>query len=204
MMIPVQAQPEPEDFHRLVRQPGQVFLRNGKRTRVRDFSGHMYWRRVLKELHGSYEGICAYSCHWIPLDTGFSTVEHFRPREKYPHLAYEWSNYRLVCGALNGRKGNHTDVLDPFKIKAGWFVLDFPSLLIRAGPDLKPQTRTRVERTIARLQLNDDEVCVQMRYRWVMDYRNQLITWDALRRDAPFIAFELDRQGLRSSIAGLM
>jgi hypothetical protein len=179
-------------------------LRKPLGGRRRDYSKHAYWRRALKQLHGSYSGICAYTCHWIPFDTGFSTVEHFRPKETTPRLAYEWSNYRLVCGTLNGRKGSHGDVLDPFLVEDGWFVLDFPSLLVKPASGLSAQRRRRVERTISRLKLNDDETCVQARFRWVMDYRNDLIAWPALQRDAPFIAAELVRQGLQGSIATIM
>ena len=35
------------------------------------------------------------------------------------------SNYRLVCGTLNSRKGTF-EVLDPFMIEDGWFEIDFP------------------------------------------------------------------------------
>jgi hypothetical protein len=188
--------PEPPDFNMQVRVPGRAFLKRGRAPSAQDFKDHNYWRRCLSDLHRSYEGICAYSCHWIPFDTGSRTVEHFKPKEMYPHLAYEWSNYRLVCGTLNGRKGFNTDVLDPFRVRSGWFVLKFPSLLVTPARGLRPMVATRVQRTIDRLRLNDDETCVQARLTYVREYRDQNISWDHLRRHAPFIAFELERQGL--------
>lgn len=203
-MIHVEPQPKPKDFEQKVGRPGRRFLRTPMVANRRDFSKHRYWRRALGQLHSSYGGICAYTCHWIPRDTGFETVEHFKSKEDFPNLAYTWSNYRLVCGKLNGRKGRHKDVLDPFLIKDGWFALDFPSLQVVPGAELTKSQRAKVEQTIARLKLNDDDTCVEARFHWVMQYRNGLIAWQALQRDAPFIAAELERQGLKDSIATVM
>jgi hypothetical protein len=151
---------------------------------------------VLAELHDAYGGICAYSCHWIPYDTGADTVEHFRPKDTYPGDAYEWSNYRLVCATLNGRKGIHEDVLDPFLIEEGWFTIDFPSMLVKPRADLEPADRLRVHTSIDRLSLNDEGTCLKSRVRWMTDYCTHDITFEYLRRNAPFIAAELERQGL--------
>src|ERR1700689_4415537 len=132
-MIRVNQAPEPGNFDDRVRQRGLRYLGNpARRPTVKQWSSHSYWREVGNELHNAYAGICAYSCHWIPYDTGADTVEHFRPKDTYPTEAYEWSNYRLVCATLNGRKGTFEDVLDPFVIQNGWFVIDFPSMLIQS------------------------------------------------------------------------
>jgi len=194
-MIRVEREPEPADFEEAVRKKGAAFLKRCPAPTSKQFRGHAYWTAILKQLHTAYRGVCAYSCHWIPLDTGFKTVEHFNAKTQRPELAYEWSNYRLVCGALNGRKGAFADVLDPFAVQNGWFVIDFPSLLLRPAPGLAAARRLRIERTIARLRLNN-ETCVQARTKWVQDYAAGHFDDDFLQRHAPFISMELARQGL--------
>ncbi|MET0405047.1 MAG: hypothetical protein ABW123_21705, partial [Cystobacter sp.] len=134
-MIPVTPQPEPVSFDTQVRQPGMAFLAKVPRPSKADWKGHEHWRDASKEMHTAYSGICAYSCHWIPHDTGWKTIEHFLPKANYPALAYEWSNFRLVCGVLNGRKSNRT-VLDPFAFKSPCFILDFPSLYMKPAVSL--------------------------------------------------------------------
>lgn len=200
-MITVARQQEPTSFDSLVRKPGRTYLTSCKGTTRIDFRHHAYWRHVLKEMHDAYCGVCAYTCHWIPFDTGADTVDHFKAKTTHPRLAYEWSNYRLACGTLNARKGIHQDVLDPFLVKKGWFALQFPSMLILPGANLSPSLLKRVHATIRRLKLNDDDTCVQARMRYAKDYRDGGITWMHLQRDAPFIAVEIERQGLVQSIA---
>ena len=199
-MIRVERRPEPGNFNNRVRRRGQRFIRKNPRPTPKQWRSHNYWREVGLELHDAYGGICAYSCHWIPYDTGADTVEHFRPKDSYPAEAYEWANYRLVCATLNGRKGVHEDVLDPFRIQNGWFVIDFPSMLISPHVDLSPVRRRRVQATINRLGLNDEGTCLKSRVRWLGEYCSNNISLDHLRRHAPFIAAELERQGLTATI----
>src|SRR5947207_1663607 len=104
-MMPVERAPKPREFNRLVGRPGKKFLGQKPRPTPKEFRTHSYWRNILPQLHTAYDGICAYSSHWIPYDTGSDTVEHFKSKNAFPELAYTWSNYRLVCGTLNGRKG---------------------------------------------------------------------------------------------------
>src|SRR5882724_1219801 len=130
LMIRVIAANEPAIFDAAVRVPGQEYLASLASIEDARTNDHPYWRRTLRELHTSYGGICAFTCHWIPYDVGNDTVEHFIPKSVYPSLAYEWSNYRLVCGRLNGRKRDSQDVVDPFDVVPGMFCLEFPSLLV--------------------------------------------------------------------------
>ena len=202
-MIPVALQPEPAHFHKRVKQPGQQFLERTPAP-IKNWKNHEYWKRILGDLHTAYNGICAYSCHWIPCDTGSRTVEHFKPKELYPQEAYRWENYRLVCGTLNGRKGNYEDVLDPFAIKKGWFALDFPSLLVRPGDGVPPALAGQVYATIKRLGLNDEGTCLQARINWLRDYIQVPFPLAYLETKAPFLAQELRRQNLTETIRELM
>ncbi len=203
-MMRVQPRPEPNDFARLVRNPGRRFLRITPRPSTAQWQTHSYWRRILSDLHDAYSGICAYSCHWIPYDTGADTVEHFLPKRNYPDRAYEWSNYRLVCATLNGRKRDSENVIDPFVIENEWFVLDFPSLIVKLGPGVPDDLAQAARNTIDLLGLNDEGTCLKSRLKWVEWYCLDEIPFAHLQRCAPFIAFELERQGLVDGIKTVM
>ena len=202
-MIFVQRRPEPRDFDQRVRQPGRRFLRRFPRPTSGEFSRHDYWRSVVEDLHDAYGEICAYTCHWIARDTGWRTVEHFVPKSVDPTLAYEWRNFRLVCGRMNGRKGAHQDVLDPFEIEDGAFAIQFPSLQVRPALGIASELRDEVERTIDRLRLND-ELCILSRLAYVEPYCRGEIGLDYLRRRAPFIHREVVRQGLEAKLIQVM
>jgi hypothetical protein len=199
-MIHVDQREEPANFNDRIRRRGRLFLQQHPKPTPKQWRSHRYWREVGSELHGAYGGICAYSCHWIPYDTGAETVEHFQPKDIYPAEPYEWRNYRLVCATLNGRKGVHEDVLDPFLIQNGWFVIDFPSMLVTPNANLTPPDSEVVQRTINRLGLNDEGTCLKSRVQWLRDYCSNEISFDYLRRNAPFIVAELERQNLAATI----
>ena len=193
-VIRVEEQPEPESFAATVRRRGEGFLATNPRRPIR-FKGREYWRDAAEDLYEAYDGICAYTCHRIAIDTGWRSVEHFVPKSVDAGLAYEWSNYRLVCGRLNSRRRAHQDVLDPFQIENGVFWLDFPSLQVRPADGLPGEIAGRVLRTIGRLKLND-EICIKGRRAYVVPYCSGRFDLAHLRDDAPFIHREIVRQDL--------
>jgi hypothetical protein len=195
-MLRVPLADEPATFTERVRLPGQTFLRATPHPTTGQFQRAAYWTKVLRDMHDLYNGICAYSCLYIPYTTGRDTVEHFIPKSKNPELAYEWTNYRLVCGRLNGRKREFIDVIDPVGIQNGWFVLKFPMTLVAAAKGLPDWLTPRIDETIKRLKLNEDGQCVKDRFKWVKDYADGGISFIHLKRHAPFIAYELERQDL--------
>ena len=202
-MIHVQEQPAPARFEAEVRRPGRRFLRETQNPTSGEWRSRSYWRKVLSELHEAYVGICAYTCHWIAYDTGSPTVDHFVAKSSEPALAYEWSNFRLVCGRMNGRKGTHRDVLDPFRLPGHVFELDFPSLQVSPSVDCSDDLVGRANSTIDRLGLND-ELSVKARWVYVRDYCRADITLEFLERNAPFIFREIVRQNLERDIRRVM
>jgi len=64
--------------------------------------------------------------------------------------------------------------------------------------------RDAVRATCARLGLNDPATCLAARERYVRDFCVGHITLDYLRRDAPFLASEIERQGLHSTLSQMM
>lgn len=204
-MIPIQMAPEPEDFEAEVRQPGRAFLASIPAGGKVDFRGREYWRRAGADLYRAYSAICAYTCHHVAADTGWRTVEHFRPKKVEPALAYEWFNFRFVCGRLNGAKGEHMDVADPFDIPIHMFTIDFPDLRVKPGLDAIGEKLELARSTIRRLKLND-EICFFARFEYVFNYAKGHMSLDLLRYYAPFLARELERRNLedRNVLSALM
>lgn len=201
-MIPVHQQPEPTDFDKKVRTKGVKFLK--REPQPQSWSKCDYWRNALGDLYEVYNRVCAYSAFWIPWSVGTPTVDHFVPKSIKPELAYEWSNFRLSSLKMNARKGNYQDVLDPLLIQPGWFILDFPSLLIKPNPNLDQPIKIKVRNTIKRLKLNDDDRCVQERQSWVIEFCKNKHQFEVLKEKAPFIAYELERQNLVDTISLVM
>lgn len=196
-MIFVQEQPEPPDFGIKVRAPGQEFLNRIPSPSNREFRTERHWRHAHSDLYAAYGGVCAYSAHWIPPR---GTVDHYLPKTSVPQLAYEWSNFRLCTDRMNNYKDDKDDVIDPFRIQNGWFVIDFATFLIEAEDTLADYLKAAVNATITRLKLNDDDDLVQERFNWVELYSNNDVSFEFLSRRYPFIAFELARQNLKEVI----
>lgn len=195
-MIRVTPQPEPENFDRDVRQKGRQKLEELQvdatsplppKTKLPNL-----WKKVAPELRKRYR-FCAYTNIECPPCEG--DVDHFKPKSKYPALAYEWSNYRLALPAINRRKSNYEDVLDPFEIKNEWFELKILDGSIHPSAKAPKALREKIQATIERLQLNNPLYC-DNRLEVIDDYYSKEITAQNLKKNAPFIYYALRRQKL--------
>jgi hypothetical protein len=193
-VIRVQPRPEPADFAAKVRVPGQALLRTKPRPSGDDYRKYPYWRECLQQLHSAYGEVCAYSAMWIP--SGY-TLDHFRPKQRYPNLAYEWSNYRLAMDLVNNSKGNSEIVLDPFLVTNGWFVLDKATLFVQPEPTLTDVVRTRVQSSINTLRLNHPRL-VSQRFQILRNYIDGKHRLDSVQEKYPFIAAEIARQRIKT------
>ncbi len=192
-MIPIEPKPEPPDFAERVRRPGTTFLEKVPHPNTKQWENKEYWRKSLPDMRKLYNMICAYSSHWISL--GGHSIDHFVPRASRPDLAYEWNNFRYVFSKFNARKGIQ-DILDPFQLEPDWFILDFDTFMVKPNPSLAPEQKAAVQHTIDTLKLSEDEDCIELRQDYVKWFRAGEITFALLERTAPFIAYELQRQGL--------
>ncbi|MDM8563772.1 retron system putative HNH endonuclease, partial [Candidatus Marithioploca araucensis] len=81
-------------------------------------SPKFYWHRyknrsvhdiLLEELEQLTANHCTF-CDGYPLGAqSRQTIEHFRPKSKYPKLAYVWHNLFLCCDVCQNAKGEHYD-----------------------------------------------------------------------------------------------
>jgi hypothetical protein len=193
-LIKVNPCPEPSNFDHDVRKPGEIFLKKQDFTKKIKFRN--YWKNISKQLRDSYQSTCAYTCRYL---VSSYSVDHFLPKDICPQLAYEWSNYRLASQKVNNYKANSFDVIDPFYVGDNWFVIDFPSCLVVADDNLSPLVKERVEKTIEILRLNKDDDFVQARCDLMMHYITNDISFDFLSKWDPFLAKEVERQGIKDN-----
>lgn len=198
-MIHVDLQPEPINFHRDVRIPGKSFLQRVPVPSGKQWKNKDYWKRTSADLYGAYNGICAYTGLWFSKSTAPVSVDHILPKSKRPELAYEWNNYRLTTQIMNNYKDDNL-IVDPFEIHNGDFILDFPSCLIKANPNLPREKIDKIQFTIDVLKLNSNDDQVQARCDIIISFVNEEISKQYLKRRYPFIAYELERQNLLDKI----
>jgi hypothetical protein len=193
-VIRVTQQSEPIFFDSRIRQRGNQFRLNNATKPLPD-----YWRECLSDLWYAYSGICAYSCMRMMLGSSEKTVDHYHPRSNFPELAYEWSNYRLASRAMNSNKGTKSVIIDPFDVEDDWFVMSFPDAQINSNEALPSEIKARVETTIRELKLNLEPAWTH-RQEWLGEYCSDGISFEHLKKYAPFMARELQRQGLEAQI----
>ncbi|QXI26357.1 hypothetical protein [Pseudomonas vanderleydeniana] len=213
-MIRVQPADEPESFEEKVRQPGLRAIaeligeqglekRKGRPRKVvaqtrEEIPADKFppiWTEALPDLMEAYGRLCAYICIYIERVTGGGSVDHMLPKSQTWNDVYEWQNYRLACTLMNARKNHYQDVLDPFEVEEGWFRLELVSYQVIPGEGLDPGIKARILATIKRLNLNDHD-CLKVREEYAKAYFDGDISLDYLRRRAPFLARELEAQGL--------
>lgn len=190
-MIRVAAQPEYATFDAEVRRPGAAFLTTCPSPTSAMFKKKNLWSKAARHLHEAYSGVCAYTAMYLPEQ---GTVDHYLPKTSHPQLAYEWSNYRLASGRVNGSKGNQTNILDPFCVHDDWFFMDIPACLLLPNPALDKPLRSEIAGTINSLRLNQDDNYVQERCNILIEYSRGDISMGFLERRYPFLAKEVRRQ----------
>lgn len=193
VLIPIKLAAEPSTFDSKVRQPGLNWL---KKNQAKANLGHYkhYWTDILPELMVAYSQICAFTCVSIHWDTGARSVDHMLPKSKAQSLAYEWSNYRLACQAVNAKKKDLTGLLDPFEIEPDWFQMDLVGFQVVVNPGLPRNLQQEIGNTIKGLGLNAKRFRDGREIR-VQHYLDKEVTFAHLQKTAPFLAIELKRQG---------
>jgi len=193
-MIPIIKQKEPQIFDSEVRIPGLKYLEKNPKPNSKEFRKHDYWRKINPELYQLYNGICAYTGMWF--SDSDRSVDHFIPKSKSPELAYEWNNYRLTTQRMNNTKGDEINLVDPFDIEFGWFVLDLNTCIIKPNETLADSDRKKIVHTIKTLKLNSDDDRVENRHEVLQGYIDNVFDFEFLKEKYPYIAYEIKRQGL--------
>lgn len=196
-MINATMPPPPRNYEQEVKVPGEAFLASTPSPKSHQWREHRYWREIHQDLYDSLHGICSYCASFTPRKKGedanldHTSIDHFIPKSQNHELAYEWSNFRLCRARLNNRKGDFTDVVDPYEIQNGHFKLNFQNFYIFADPSLPESEKSIITGSISRLELNNDDSYVNERARVIYSYSGSMMTFEAVGKFYPFIASEI-------------
>ena len=68
---------------------------------------HNYWTAFAADLRERFNDKCGYcERRFEPVGELQSSVDHFRPRSRFPHLVYEWDNWVSSCQRCNFAKAD--------------------------------------------------------------------------------------------------
>jgi len=213
-MIPVAPQPAPADFDLKVKQKGMSFLAMYPHATAKMIQNNRLWKNAVDDIFRLYNGYCAYSAYLVPS----LEIDHYIPIAKIVedgerHRAYEWDNFRPASGPMNREKGDSNEIIDPFIIESGWFIIDFKTinLKIERGKNVPEKYGPWVDSTIRRLKLNNKFNYIEYRCKMLGTYcescekypESIAANFENLLMIAPFIAHELQRQNLKEDIIKL-
>lgn len=110
-MIRVQRGPQPEGFSNRTRTWADSFqdaLKHNPELTITKF-----WSRIRPQvrhdaeaLYQAFHGKCAF-CESLMAHVSPPHIEHYRPKQRFPELAFEWNNWLLSCGRCNDTKWTH-------------------------------------------------------------------------------------------------
>lgn len=164
--------PEPggvRDYEQRFTQGWVQYFRDSVGTRPED-SHWREFRGLLGDRSGDNCWYCERRCMRSAEDTGKSpTVDHFRPLNRFPELAYQWSNWVFSCRRCNeaykGGQWPESGYVDPCAAEEGerperYLDCDADTGEIVPIDGLSSEARARAQRTIDDLGLNQ----VDLRY----------------------------------------
>jgi hypothetical protein len=128
-------------------------------------------------------------------DPSGGSVDHYVSCDTDETMAYEWDNYRFAMEWLNKSKQNEDNrVVDPFEAEFEWFEILLPSMQMVMTDQVPAPLRDKVQHTLKRLHLIDDERVLRPRREWYRMYQDGELTLEGLRKKAPLIAGAVEKQ----------
>jgi len=164
-------------MEKLVRHKAPLWLAEKSESWGRDWaekynrsgkSSDFRWRRnrqkgyedLVTELSRITSAHCSF-CDAFPMGSRIQcTVEHFRPKTRFPKLAYDWMNLFLCCGICQACKGENFDenLLKPDEEEYRfdtYFQIDWVTGRINARIGQSVEARARAEKTIKLYGFNE-------------------------------------------------
>ena len=153
-----------------------------------------YWRDFRDELADRFFDKCGYCemrCSETDSPTKAPTLDHFRPRSKFPELTYEWSNWVFSCNRCNEVKGNlwpESEYVDPCAISVderpeAYFEVDVATGEIIAKPSLSAADKRKAQNTIDDVGLNARDL-LTLRKNRILQLRDALAALPSSARQA--------------------
>jgi uncharacterized protein (TIGR02646 family) len=161
----------------------------GEEWEKRQKEGHeFYWHQVdgvpinqilVPSLRLQTDDHCSFCDQYPVSPPATDTVEHFRPKAKFPREAFNWNNLYYCCNFCQ-RKGVdfNDDALrpdDPQYRFNRYFIYDYTTGEILPNPAASGPERTRAEATIRLYRLNDRHPSLRRR---ALLIRSRCPDWD--------------------------
>ena len=165
-MMPINRQPEPE----ILRQKRNAWTK-AYLARIENGRPRFYWPKIKgKPLNHHLNPVllkmtadhCSY-CDGFPMYVMTAkTIDHFRPKERYPELVFDWKNLFTCCNACQQAKNTQ---FDPGLLKPDEWDYDFSDYFwfnhntgeIEINPFAPDSKQGRARKTLEILDLNDSE-----------------------------------------------
>ncbi len=116
------------------------------------------YRTIRTHLVDMTQAHCAF-CDGSVGAESLETIEHFRPKSRFPELAYRWDNLFLCCNACQAAKGEHFDdkLLKPDHDDYHfhrYFVNNYRTGELEPNPAATTEDQERARTTLALYRLN--------------------------------------------------
>ncbi len=153
------------------------YFRNGVGGRPTDD----FWRQFRNDLGSKTNGICWYCERQCSADAQVGelapSVDHFKPRHRFPELTYSWNNWVFSCRRCNDEKADKwpveglVDPCDPDVLERPeqYFTYDWLTGEVLSRRDLPENARRRATDTISALNLNRQDL-LDLRFEWVWQF----------------------------------
>lgn len=125
------------------------------------FHWHNRYDEIERALFDMADNHCSF-CDIQPLKASGATIEHFRPKKKFPLLAYVWANLFYACSNCQ-KKGKRFDLtckpLKPDQLNYSFnyyfiFIETVEEILLKPNPARLPEEQKRADETIRLYGLN--------------------------------------------------
>ena len=127
-----------------------------------------HWREFRDELGARFNNKCGYcerAC--ATRSDNSATLDHFRPRSKFPELTYEWTNWVFSCRRCNDYKGDkwqESGYVDPCPADSADCPEEYLDIDANTGSLLPKSTlaspdKAKAQNTIGDIGLNELTFC---------------------------------------------
>ena len=149
------------------------------------------WGDFRDKLSNRFFGKCGYCERRCDGPANAPTVDHFRPRSKFPELTYVWSNWVFACFRCNDIKANlwpDSGYVDPCAIPPDerpetYFEVDVVTGEIIAKPSLSAADKRKAQNTIDDVGLNARDL-LTLRKNRILQLRDALAALPSSARQA--------------------
>ena len=150
-----------------------------------------HWRDFRPALARRFLGKCGYCERLCDGPANAPTLDHFRPRDKFPELTYEWTNWIFCCARCNGEKDNRwpdTGYIDPCAVPVderpeAYLDVDDRTGEVIARQGLTDAGRNKAQNTIEDIGLNSLDLRY-FRIGWIRQFTAALSVLPASEREA--------------------